>query len=192
MVPEARTVLEEIGDRGALPVVEGLVDAPYGLDRLAARLAEDRVVPDEDVGHRRLVDGSAAERVGEVLPRPLQLVLRVAHGLTQVLERLHDCLLLPRRRAEALEEPTHEAAEAESTEAAVHRPASAISWPVAFPRAAAAVPVRPASAAAVPPVLQRRDHRHGTCSPDQSAPDHEFLRDLVAARDLRVRLSVSG
>src|SRR5580704_13288911 len=70
---EARALLDELGDLRALLLGQRVVDLAERLDGGAPGLADGGVVLHEDVGDRGLVEGLAADHVGEVLTRPLEI-----------------------------------------------------------------------------------------------------------------------
>src|SRR5689334_15439812 len=100
----AEAVLEQVSDLLALLRVERLVDLGQLHQDGALQLLEDAVVPREGVLHRPVVELLRLERGGEVLAGLLLLVVDLRERGADVLERLADHLLLPRRGADPVGE----------------------------------------------------------------------------------------
>ena len=84
----------------------------------------------ERLFERGVIDEATRDDAGEVLTRPLELFAHDPAVLAKLVESPEDGLLLPRRRLQALEEPSEEPS---SRTAANHTPTGSIPMTVAMP-----------------------------------------------------------
>src|SRR5687768_4943254 len=86
--------LEPLGEDPPLTLVERVVQLREPTDEPLAHAGERVVVACERLAERGLVDGVAAQRIGDVAPCTAQLAAEARGFATQLLDHLADHLLL--------------------------------------------------------------------------------------------------